>query len=89
MNVLVLNCGSPAAKFAVIDAASRVERISGLAQCLGSSQSSLDWKIDGQKHTKDLHHATHDGALRAIVQLGVEGSDHADDAPDGRRHRHE
>ena len=43
MNVLVLNCGSSSAKFAVIDPADSTERISGLAQRLGSPQATLDW----------------------------------------------
>ena len=48
MNVLVLNCGSSSAKFAVINATSGKELISGIAQRLGSAHASLDWKIDGQ-----------------------------------------
>src|SRR5512138_3619487 len=69
MNVLVLNCGSSSAKFAVINSTDGKELISGIAQRLGSAHASLDWKIDGQKTSKDLHRADHDIALRAVVEL--------------------
>ena len=69
MNVLVLNCGSSSAKFAVINSTDGKELISGIAQRLGSAHASLDWKIDGQKSSKDLHRADHDIALRAVVEL--------------------
>jgi acetate kinase len=68
MNVLVLNCGSSSAKFAVINTSGQ-ELISGIAQRLGSAHASLDWKINGQKQSKDLHRADHDLALRAVVEL--------------------
>ncbi len=69
MNVLVLNCGSSSAKFAVIDSESGKEAISGIAQRLGSEHATVDWKMDGPKHSRDLHHADHDVALRAVVEL--------------------
>src|SRR6266542_2905656 len=69
MNVLVLNCGSSSAKFAVINPESGQEHISGIAQRLGSPHASLDWKVDGQKHSKVLHQADHDAALRVVVDL--------------------
>jgi acetate kinase len=69
MNVLVLNCGSSSAKFAVINSKDGQELASGIAQRLGSAHASLDWKIAGTKHSKDLHRADHDLALRAVVEL--------------------
>ena len=69
MDVLVLNCDDSSAKFAVINPATGRERISGIAQRLGSPASSLDWTIDGWKRARDLHQVGHDGALRAIVDL--------------------
>jgi acetate kinase len=69
MNVLVLNCGSSSAKFAVIDPADSRERVSGIAQRLGSPQASLDWKRDGKKSSRGLAGAGHDAALRAVVAL--------------------
>jgi acetate kinase len=69
LNVLVLNCGSSSAKFAVIDSATGEERISGMAQRLGSANASLDWKFAGHKRSKILHHAEHDAALREVGEL--------------------
>jgi acetate kinase len=69
LNVLVLNCGSSSAKFAVIDTSTGREVISGLAQRLGSSDATLDWKLEGARHSRDLHHADHDVALRGIGDL--------------------
>ena len=69
MNILVLNCGSSSAKFAVIDSTTGNEAISGLAQRLDSAHATLDWKMDGARHKRDLHHADHDVALRAVVDL--------------------
>ena len=69
MNVLVLNCGSSSAKFAVIDATNGAEAITGIAQRLGTAHATLDWKHDGKKHSRDLHHADHAVALREMVEL--------------------
>jgi acetate kinase len=69
MNILVLNCGSSSAKFAVIDTRDGQVRISGIAQRLGSPQASLDWKNGGTKHSKALPGAGHDAALREVVEL--------------------
>ena len=60
MNVLVLNCGSSSAKFAVIDSESGRELISGIAQRVGSDSATLDWKMDGTKRTRE-HEA--DGSI--------------------------
>jgi acetate kinase len=69
MNVLVLNCGSSSAKFAVIDAKTGHERVSGIAQRLGSPKASLDFKVEGRKESRLLHGAQHEAALRAVVEL--------------------
>ncbi len=69
MNVLVLNCGSSSAKFAVIDSSTGEERISGIAQRLGSPNASLDWTCAGHEHSKVLHHVDHDAALREVGAL--------------------
>ncbi|TNF37174.1 MAG: acetate kinase [Deltaproteobacteria bacterium] len=77
MNIFVLNCGSSSAKFAVIDADNGREHVSGIAQRLGSAEASLDWKVDGTKHTRALPGAGHDAGLRAAVdvldELGLTG----------------
>jgi acetate kinase len=67
--VLVLNCGSSSAKFAVIDAVTGRERVSGIAQRVGSAQATLDFKVDGRKESRLLHGAGHERALRAVVEL--------------------
>jgi len=69
MNVLVLNCGSSSAKFAVIDPSLPREHVSGIAQRLGAPEASLDWRIDGSKHSRSIPGAGHDAALREVVAL--------------------
>jgi acetate kinase len=69
MNVLVLNCGSSSAKFAVIDPDTGREHVSGIVQRLASPQASLDWKQDGVKQSRPLPGAAHAEALRAVVAL--------------------
>jgi acetate kinase len=72
MNILVLNCGSSSAKFAVIDTSDGRERISGIAQRLGSPLASLDWKYDGIKKSQPIAAADHDAALRRVLDLLVD-----------------
>jgi acetate kinase len=69
VNVLVLNCGSSSAKFAVIDPGDGRELVSGLAQRLGTAAASLNWKVDGEKRSRPIPDADHDRALRAAVEL--------------------
>ncbi|HUK66330.1 MAG TPA: acetate kinase [Anaeromyxobacteraceae bacterium] len=69
MDILVLNCGSSSAKFAVIDTREGREHISGLAQRLGSPEATLDWKRDGKKESRPIPGASHDTSLRAVVEL--------------------
>ena len=69
MNVLVLNCGSSSAKFAVIDPVTSREEISGIAQRIGSAGATLDWKRNGTGDSRPLPGAGHEQALRAISSL--------------------
>jgi acetate kinase len=69
MDVLVLNCGSSSAKFAVIDPATSKEEVSGIAQRLGTPDASLDWKRNGQKQSRPIPGAHHEEALRAVNDL--------------------
>lgn len=57
--VLVLNCGSSSLKFAVIDATSGDEYISGLAECFGLEDSRIKWKVQGNKNEAKLGAFTH------------------------------
>lgn len=67
--VLVLNCGSSSLKFAVIDATSGDEKLSGLAECLHLDDAKIKWKLDGAKGNADLGAgAAHQEALDFIVQ---------------------
>ncbi len=69
MQILVLNCGSSSAKFAVIETSDGHELISGLAQRIGSPQASLGWKWDGKKQELALPGADHKTSLEAIVKV--------------------
>jgi acetate kinase len=69
MNVLVLNCGSSSAKFAVIDPSTRRELVSGIAQRLGQPEATLDWKFNGTKTSRSIAGAAHEAALREVVAL--------------------
>jgi len=67
--VLVLNCGSSSLKFAVIDAASGNEMLSGLAECLHLDDARIKWKLEGNKGDAELGAgATHEEALNYIVR---------------------
>lgn len=66
--VLVLNCGSSSLKFAVIDASTGDDQISGLAECFGLEDSRIKWKVNGDKHTASLGAFTaHSEAVEYIV----------------------
>ncbi|WP_345865834.1 acetate kinase [Shewanella algae] len=52
--VLVLNCGSSSLKFAVMDALTGDDQISGLAECFGLENSRIKWKHNGEKHEAAL-----------------------------------
>ncbi|HEX7487633.1 MAG TPA: acetate kinase, partial [Anaeromyxobacteraceae bacterium] len=69
MNVLVLNCGSSSAKFAILDTDSGEERLAGLAQRLGSEKATLEWKVGGRRESQDIAGADHNRALRAAVEV--------------------
>lgn len=66
--VLVLNCGSSSLKFAIIDAATGDEYLSGLAECFNLPEARIKWKMDGAKHEAELGAgAAHAEALSYIV----------------------
>ena len=66
--VLVLNCGSSSLKFAVMDAQTGDDKISGLAECFGLEDSRIKWKTNGEKHQADLGAFTaHCEAIEYIV----------------------
>jgi acetate kinase len=69
MNILVLNCGSSSAKFAVLDARTGAEHLTGNAQRLGTPEATLDWRHAGQSTSRPIPEADHGVALRAAVAL--------------------
>lgn len=52
--VLVLNCGSSSLKFAVIDATTGDDLLSGLAECFNLDDARIKWKLNGEKGNADL-----------------------------------
>ncbi|GGI84139.1 acetate kinase [Shewanella gelidii] len=66
--VLVLNCGSSSLKFAVIDAASGEDYISGLAECFNLEDARIKWQAHGEKGEASLGgFAAHREAVEYIV----------------------
>ncbi|KFZ37960.1 acetate kinase [Shewanella mangrovi] len=67
--VLVLNCGSSSLKFAVMDALTGEEQVSGLAECFGLEDSRIKWKYNGEKQEVALGAFTaHREAVEFIVK---------------------
>lgn len=66
--VLVLNCGSSSLKFAILDAETGNEQLSGLAECFYLPDTRISWTLNGQKGSAILgEHAAHQQALDFIV----------------------
>ncbi len=67
--VLVLNCGSSSLKFAILDAATGDEKLSGLAECFNLEDARIKWKLDGNKGSASLGaFAAHREAVEYIVK---------------------
>ncbi|HDQ5468045.1 TPA: acetate kinase [Vibrio cholerae] len=66
--VLVLNCDSSSLKFAVVDAQSGEQHLSGLAECLHLPEARIKWKLDGKHEAQLGEGAAHDEALSFIVE---------------------
>lgn len=65
--VFVLNCGSSSLKFAIIDAQTGDEHLSGLAECLHLPEASIKWKLKGKHEAQLGATAAHKEALSFIV----------------------
>ncbi|WP_445396710.1 acetate kinase [Zobellella sp. An-6] len=66
--VLVLNCGSSSLKFAILNAETGDERLSGLAECFYLPEARIKWKLNGEKGSAELGAgAAHQQALDFIV----------------------
>jgi acetate kinase len=68
-HVLVINCGSSSLKFALLSLAEQSLTLEGIADRLGSSDASLSWKYQQQKHQQDLAGPSHSDAGAAIIDL--------------------
>ncbi|KPH58279.1 acetate kinase [Pseudoalteromonas sp. NEC-BIFX-2020_002] len=69
-HVLVLNCGSSSLKFAILDALTSEEIISGLAERLGSSTPLIKYKYQGVKKQIELEaNQAHGAAIDTLVAL--------------------
>lgn len=67
-SILVINCGSSSIKFSVVDPGKQIHHLSGIAERLGGQDGELSWK-GVASGTRALGTATHEGALRAVVEL--------------------
>lgn len=66
--VLVINSGSSSLKFALINAESGDELMTGLGECFGLPEARMSWKYQGEKQTVELE-GTDDHHRKAISRL--------------------
>jgi acetate kinase len=69
MNVLVLNCGTASAKFAVVHSSNGHEHVSGIAQRLGTPEARIEFDHEGREDARAIPGADLDAALRAMVGI--------------------
>lgn len=73
--VLVLNAGSSSVKFALIDLTSNAQPLSGLAECLGTAEASISWKVlndSGQEEKQQEalpENSLHNNAIEKLVAI--------------------
>ncbi|WP_417615531.1 acetate kinase [Oceanisphaera sp.] len=66
--VLVLNCGSSSLKFAILNADTGAEKLSGLAECFYLPDTRISWTLNGEKGQAALGAGSaHQQALDFIV----------------------
>ncbi|ART83167.1 acetate kinase [Oceanisphaera profunda] len=66
--VLVLNCGSSSLKFAILNAETGDEKLSGLAECFYLPNTRISWVFNGEKNSTPLiAGSAHQQALDFIV----------------------
>lgn len=72
--VFVLNCGSSSLKFAIIDALTGDEYLSGLAECFGLVDACIKWKVNEEKFEAELgEYSAHSEAVEYIVNTILVG----------------
>ncbi len=67
-NILVVNCGSSSLKFAVLANAGQQTLVEGIAERLGSDESLISIKYQGEKSQSPLIEGTHKEAVTVIKQ---------------------
>lgn len=67
-SILVINCGSSSLKFAILTNAGKETLVEGIADRLGSTESSITFKYDGKKQDITLSDGSHKNAVNQIKQ---------------------
>jgi acetate kinase len=67
-SILVINCGSSSLKFAILANAGQETLVEGIADRLGTNQSSITFKHQGQKDKIVLDDSSHKNAVSNIKQ---------------------
>ncbi|WP_369921514.1 acetate/propionate family kinase [Marinomonas polaris] len=65
-SILVINCGSSSLKFAILANAGQKTLVEGIAERLGSDESSITFKFEGQKNVIQLEDGSHKNAVAHI-----------------------
>lgn len=65
-SILVINCGSSSLKFAILANAGQTTLVEGIADRLGSTQSSITFKYEGTKQEVMLDDGSHKNAVNQI-----------------------
>lgn len=66
--ILVINCGSSSAKFAITNPKTGDTALIGLAEKLGTSSAEIGFKINDQKISLSLTQNDHTGAMNALIK---------------------
>jgi len=65
-SILVINCGSSSLKFAILSNAGQTLIVEGIAERLGSDNSSISFKFEGEKTKIALQNSSHKQAVTQI-----------------------
>ncbi|PYF84918.1 MULTISPECIES: acetate/propionate family kinase [Marinomonas] len=65
-SILVINCGSSSLKFAILANAGQETLVEGIADRLGTDESSITFKFKGQKSEVSLEDGSHKNAVNQI-----------------------
>lgn len=67
--VLVINCGSSSVKFALIDTTRQTPLITGIVECVHTSQAVLLWTINGERFNRALPDAALVECLSEVIAV--------------------